>query len=386
MSKYFFTECKRLAKYLPGALLVTVLLLGALAGVLGMTLNRQSQREENNKFPIGVVGSLDDPLLQMGVEAMRNYDSSRFAIELVPTTEDQAKRDLARGEISAYLVVPDGFMDSAMHGTILPIRFVSTLGSAGLSSVMQREVTETVSRFLLDAQKGVYGMYETTEGAGGSHMTDMALRYTEYILARDRLYRVENLGIGDGLDLGGYLTRGFLVLFLMLGCLPFAPAMIRKDPSLGKVLASKGRPAFLQALCSFAAYCLAHLALVLAVGAVSLCVPGLKELGALLLGSVPAAVLAAALSYFVYTLATDLISGVLLQFFVTVSLCFVSGCLYPVYFFPTALQQAAVWLPTGAARVFLAEGSGLILVLGYSLAFFLAGSFLYCRRIRGVRG
>ena len=382
MTRYFLLECKRLARYLPAAALVTVLLVGALAGILGGVQSRQAQK--NQKFPIGVVGSLDDPLLQMGVEAIRTYDSSSLALELVELDEDQAKRELALGRISAYMVVPEGFMESAMSGTIQPIRFVSTLGAGGLTGVMQREVTDTVARFLLDAQKGVYGMYAVTNGAGGSYMTDMALEYTEFVLVRDQLYQVEALGISDGLDLGEYLLRGFLVLLLLLCCLPFAPALVRQEHALGQLLCAKGRSPFLQSLCVFLAFSLVLSLVLLTMAVAALCIPPVAAFGKLLLRAVPVAVLAAALSYFLFTLVRDLISGVLLQFFCAVVLCFVSGCLYPTWFFPPALQQATAYLPTGAARGYLSGGS-VLPVLGYSMVFFLMGSGIYCYRIRRVK-
>ena len=382
MMRYFFLECKRLARYLPVAVLVAALLVGALAGLLGGAKNRQER--ENQKFPIGVVGSLDDPLLQMGVEAIRTYDSSSLALELVEMDEETAKRQLALGRISAYMVVPDGFMESAMSGTIQPIRFVSTMGAGGLTGVMQREVTDTVARFLLDAQKGVYGMYDVTKGAGGGHMTDMALEYTEFVLVRDQLYQVEALGIGDGLDLSGYLLRGFLVLLVLLCCLPFAPALVREDHALGQLLCAKGRAPFLQSLCVFLAFCLVLGLMVLALGILALCIPPVAEFGKLLLRAIPVVILAAAMSYFIFTLVRDLISGVLLQFFAGVVLCFVSGCLYPPYFFPAAVQKTTIYLPTGAARSYLCGGSALLL-LGYSLVFFLLGSSIYCYRIRRVK-
>lgn len=394
MKKYFLLQCKRLARYLPGAFMATVILLGGLAAVLGITVDQQAQKAENQKFQIGVVGSLEDPLLQMGVEAIRNYDSSRFAMELLPMEEEQAKKDLATGKLSAYLVVPEDFMDEARYGNILPLRFVSTVGGSGLSTIVQQEITTAISQVLIGAQQGVFGMYTATAENGvngGPAMTPMALEYTEYVLARDQLYRVENLGIGDGLELDTYLLCGFLVVLLMLGSLPFASGMIRRDVALGQMLTARGRPAFLQTLCDYAAYSLAQLALVLALAAVAVCVPQLRSFGKLLLWSLPVVALSAAVSYLLYSLATDLIGGVLLQFFVTLAMCFVSGCLYPVFFFPAALQKVAMWLPTGVARRMLAgvltggaDWTAVLVLAIYSAAFFLAGSHVNCRRIRGV--
>jgi len=393
MKRYFSLQCKRLLRYLPGAFLVAVLLLGGLGGVLGMTMSSQAQKEENNKFRIGVVGSMDDPLLQMGVDAISSYDSSQFSLELVPLEEEQAKKQLNQGALSAYMVVPDDFMESAMYGNLKPIRFVSPAGAAGMTAIMQQEVTDAIAQFLTEAQKGVYGMYWAADDQKLSmdRADALVVRYADFVLLRDRVYRVENLGIGDGLDLGSYLLCGFLVLLLLVICLPFGPMLIRRDVALGRMLAARGRSAFLQTLCDFLSFCLGIGALVLLTGLLALCIPGLQSFGKLLFSALPVAVLAAAISYFLYSLATDLIGGLLLQFFVTLCLCFVSGCLYPVHFFPSGVQLVAGWLPTGAARQLLAgtltgpfPWGSLLAVLGYSAVFFLAGSAVTVRRIREV--
>ena len=61
-----------------------------------------------------------------------------------------------------------------------------------------------------------------------------------------------------------------------------------------------------------------------------------------------------ALSYLLYELSADVISGVLLQFFLYLFMCLVSGCFYPSYFLSEALQQVGSVLPAGLAKSYLA--------------------------------
>ena len=92
-----------------------------------------------------------------------------------------------------------------------------------------------------------------------------------------------------------------------------------------------------------------------------------------------------------YCLASDLVGGVLLQFFTSLFLCMLSGCLYPAYFFPAALQKIAAWLPAGLARIRLAgfftgeENLGTLLcMMGCSVVFFFIGAAVRVYRIQGV--
>lgn len=399
MKKYFITQCKRIGHFLPGAFLVVLILLGGLAAILGMMMQQEQVRDENNKFQIGVVGMADDPFLQMGFSALTQYDSTRLAMELVEMSEKDASRALSMGKISAYVVIPENFIDEAFHGNILPLKFVSSIGSTGMIAIFQAEITDTISRILLDAQKGVYGMDAAAEDHGLSskkQMSDMPLKYTEYVFLREHAVKVTDLGISDGLGFTGYLFCGFTVLFLLLSCLPFAPLMIRKDTALSQMLAARGRPAFLQTFADYLTYVLSFGVMLAGVVLIAIAVKpdifSLVPVFSLILRGIPVVFMAAAMSYLLYCLSSDLIGGILLQFFVTLGMCFVSGCLYPVTFFPVKVQEFAGYLPTGAARSALAGSftgdSGwmpTLILLGYSIVFFLLGSFLRCRRIKGVQ-
>ena len=372
------------------------LLLGGLLIAFSAMVQSDAAGEENQKVRIAMAGTADDKILQLGLAAMRSTDSTRNSLEVVELSEKEALRALRLGQVGAVIVFPEGFMDDAMNGQIRPVKFITNAGSVGMVRIFKEEVSAVISSLLLESQKGVYGMAQAMEdqgvGSQGRHMTNLALVYTDYILARDDCYRLEELGISDDLGLEGYLLCGLTVVFLALACLPFAPLMIRRDLSLARMLESRGKPAWAQALVDALLYALgltAVSALLLALaGLFSL--PGERKVSALLPGLIPSALMVACFSFFLYTLSTDLISGILLQFFAGVSLCFVSGCIYPVFFFPLGVQRVAAWLPTGLARSLLAgcitgQSRGLWGVLAYSAVFLAAGVLIRTRAVKEAR-
>ena len=86
------------------------------------------------------------------------------------------------------------------------------------------------------------------------------------------------------------------------------------------------------------------------------------------------------------------VSFVLLQFFLSTALCFVSGCMYPVYFFPVSVQRVAAWLPAGLARSQLAscitgenDVQTLLLLLAYALVFSIVGISARVRAVKEAR-
>lgn len=398
MGRYFWMQCKRLGRYLPGALLAAALLLGGLLTAITLLTEKTLGAEDQKPFPIAISGYTEDPFLRMGLSALQSFDTTRFSLEIRLMEEEDAAQALQKGEIAAYAVISQEFMESAFRGEIVPIKFVSTAGAAGLVSIFKEEVTGVISDLLVYSQKGVIGMLDAHyENDLGSHLhgqaDEMSLHYVDYVLARDRIYTLETLGIGDQPGLGEYLLCGLTVLFLLLCCLPLAPTMVHSDYSLAQMLAARGRPALLQTLLDFCAYCLGlGILTATVVLAVSPFAPEGMSLTALL-GGWPVILLVAAMSFMLYTLCRELISAVLLQFFAALSLCFVSGCLYPVYFFPVALQKLGNVLPTGAARSVLSgsltgsvDPKATLLVLGYSVLFVAMAAAVRQRHIKGVTG
>lgn len=400
MGTYCYLQLKRLARFLPGALCVVLVLLIGLLTALTVTVRTDAAAEENQKVRIALVGTADDNMIQMGLAAMRSFDSTQFSMELVEMTEPEARTALQRGKIGAYLVMPDGFMDEAMNGNILPIKFVSTTGAASMVTIFKEEVSRVIASLLLESQQGVYGMQQAMRdneiGDRGKHMTDLAMTYVEYVLVRDKVYQVNSLGISDALSLADYLVCGLAVLLLHLACLPFAPLMIRRDLSLCRMLSAKGKPAFAQSLCDLGVYLLGIVVLValFVFGGTAIAGDTLGDLngGDILLRSLPVLVMICAFSFMLYALTADLISGVLLQFFLSAALCFISGCMYPVHFFPISVQRIAAWLPAGLARSQLAgcitgehNIQTALLLLAYALVFSAVGTAARVRAVKEAR-
>ncbi len=393
MKKYFYLQWKRFRHYLAGAVLAVLILMGGLLIAYSAMTVSLVDSGENQKVQVAVCGDVEDPMIQMGLTAITALDSSRYSLEVQILPETEAVKALGSGDIAAYLVVPEGFMYEAFRGNLLPLKMVTVSGGSNLVSIFRDEVTKMVAAIVMDAQKGVFGMmdgFNACEIPYQQKLVDgLTFQYVELILARGDAYTLEELGIADALRFSEYLLCGLAVVLLMLSCLPFAPLLIRQDDALGRMLAAKGKPLWKQSLCQLAAYLLCLVAilgflLLLAAVGLGIFAPGLLEnlpMIPIFFNAVPVLVMAAAMSYFLYGLSADLISGVLLQFFTVVALCFVSGCMYPVFFFPQSVQKLAALLPTGAARTQLAgifsgdfPWGSFALLMGFSAVFGAAGT------------
>lgn len=396
MKKYLFVQLKRLLRILPPVVLVAALLFGCVIVAYGAMKDLEENSGKTTKFQVGVVGTAGDTYLQLGLKALESLDSSRFAVELTQMEESEAETAMRRGDISAFIVIPEGFLDAAFRGEIIPLKFVCSSTSLSLVTMLKDELTRVVGTLLLEAQKGSYGAWGAMEenGFDGNQvLNDISIEYAEFVFDRSNIYRVSRLTVFDGLGMDGYLISGFCIILFLLICLTFAPMMIRRDHALSRMLCTHRRPVSLQVFCDFAVYLLG---LICVIGIVLLCAAVLAgyraSLQAVLQGLTIVFCLGA-MSFLMYEIASDMISGVLLQFFLILALCFVSGCLYPITFFPDAVQKLSGFLPTGLARMQLADSilqtSSLdttVALLGYGVLF-IAGSVLVRKlKVAGVRG
>lgn len=410
MKAYFSIQLKRLAKMLPSIMAVALLLCIGLAVVFGSMIKLDENSEKREKFTIGVVGDATESYLGIGITALETIDSSRFAIEFIETDEEKAKTFLKNGEISAYIVIPDGFIESVMYGEILKIKYYTTPDSVGMVTIFKDEITQMISDVLIESQKGIYGMEHAMSDSGNDSqalekMNELCVEYIELILNRTDMYDNEILGISDGLSIQGYFLCGIVTLFLFLFGISCAPMFVKKDLSLNKMISAKGVSSFRQVLSEYFSYFLLMMLIVFVALLSFSLIDSLKEIvpeleymdisAALVLTVklIPMMAMITAFQFVLFELTSDIVSGVLLQFLSSVSLAYVAGCFYPINFFPVIIQKISIFLPSGIARSFLAgcirEESVIILFLMtviYFVLFMGIAVFIRNRKIAGKRG
>ena len=380
MKKYCILQLKRVARFLPWALCVVLVLFGCMS-VLFTAMTNSQAASADTKIRIGIVGSDENGYLKWGMAAMQ-FDSASMSIKLVSMEEEKAVRALEQGNIAAYVVFPENFIEDAMAGQVGQLRLVSTVGATGLVSIFKEEVTGLVDKILSACENGSYGAGAAVADNGlenqyYKHINDISVEYMDFLFDRSRMYRVENLA-QNSLTLQQYMLGGLSVLLMMLCCLPFAPLYIRRDHALARMLQARGVGPVKQTAAEFCAYFGALIVLLTVVAAVlrrSNLLPVEVSGFSLLTGAMPTLFMAAALCFCLYALTDNLIGGILLSFLGVLSLGFVGGCMYPVQVFPQAMQRMAAVVPSGIARQSITNcvlgnaPTGILPLLGYGTAF-----------------
>lgn len=369
--QYLKVQLKRVGKALPGICLLTVFLtVGLLVLMKAMFLIEES-KSENRIVNVGIVGDIDDTYLGIGIEVIKNMDGIRNLADIQTMTEEEAKQAFTSGDISAYLLVPEGFIDSVVYGENKQLTYVTNEAAQDIGGLLINELVGSISQMITMTQTSVQsmqsymlehdmrdGLWEATEGIN--------IAYIEVVLNRMDMFELEELGISNSISFTGHLFTGILVLLMLLWGINSVSLLVRSENSLLKILHTRGLNSRKQVLSEVGAYLVLQCASLLCV---FICVIIIKaafglsirewdvlEAGEKLLfvvKLVPVVMLTATMQALLYELVTNVVTGVLLQFVVAVSMAYVSGCIYPLSFFPEALQVLGAYSPIGVALRYL---------------------------------
>ena len=168
MSKkmFFILQLKRYLKKSPAIFGVTFITVIVLSCLVYLTLGSYANREEMQKIKVGMTGDIYDTYMGMGIYAIKNLDSSRFAVEFNEMTETQAKNALENHEISGYIDVPENFIKSVLRGKNIPAIYYIRKEAENFGSVIIGEITSTVSDLVVGTQKAIYSMQDIAADYG----------------------------------------------------------------------------------------------------------------------------------------------------------------------------------------------------------------------------
>ena len=369
--RYIGIEIKRVGKSLPAVLLPTFLLLGAAVFLVQMIWKMSENSADKKKVEIALVGDLSDPYLKWSVYALEHLDPVHDTVVFLPMSKEEAIEKLDRGQITAYAVIPEGFVESVMWGENKKITYVTAGGSAEMVSILVRELLEAVSALLVETQNSVYGMQRILGEYGMEDQIQAAtdafdLRYLELFLNRAEICEVEETGLSNELSLQGYYVCSMLLLFLLLWGITCAPLFVKKDLAFQKLLRAGGQKLWMQVAGEYVSYlllmavCVLAIAAVLAagMGALRISVPewegaGYQAMFFLAVQAIPVMAMISAFQLFLFELVSGIVNGVLLQFLSAVCMGYLSGCFYPLSFLPSGMQKISSFLPAGTGLCYL---------------------------------
>lgn len=402
---YFILQLKRAAKIFPSLLISSLILLLSLGFLAVLIFFMDDSEERNQKITIGMVGEARDSYLGIGMGIMKNMDASRFSIAFLQMEEEEARRKLRSGEIAGYVLVPEEFIEALGRGENIPLTYVSTGAGGALSDQIIKEISDIISVTIMNSEKAIYAMQEymldhELESRMGEVTDRMNLRIIDMTLNRNRGYKIQRLEAFQKTPIAVYYFCGILIFFLLIWGINASLLLLKKDSALYRLLNAGGCNAFFQVSAEYGAF------FIMLFGLLLFLILMLRGLGTMLWGDLeqwgfsigtgrlilfllPVILLIAALHFLLYEWIEGLIPAVLFEFILSVGLAYISGCFYPIAFFPEAVQKLSSMLPTGAGMLYLLDGirfgeggGGIAPLLLYTLLFLGCSMLLRERRIR----
>ena len=199
MVRYFLLRGKQFLRMLVWVIAASVLLGLCAAGAGTALIRQEAEGESQQKYRVALCGITDDPLLQLGITALQTFDETRHSVVLTTMQEPDAVQALEAGTLNAYVVIPEGFLTSALQGDVKTLRYVTAPGGTAVAKLFESEITAVIGQILLTAQKGSYGGYfaladNGAEGQALAVLNELCLEYIELAFLRTRLYSVQTLG------------------------------------------------------------------------------------------------------------------------------------------------------------------------------------------------
>lgn len=358
--RFLQMQIKRAIRVLPAVLTAMLLLCGSV-GAAGLSVLSAGQSDETRqKVSIGLVGDTSETYFEFGIQALASLDSSRMVVDFYTLTEEEAKEWLREGKLSAYVQIPERFLESVVRGENKKAAYVAADGQKGIASLTMQEIADAVSLYVTSSQTAIFSMqmYLAAHGMTDQyweHTKRLNLRYIEAVLGRTDMVSVEELGIGNHLSMPDYYLGAVIVFALLLQGMACSAFFARKNTALCRVLSSRGLGAGKQVAAEYLAY-LMMLCMCFTVILGMLCGACAfleRDIPVMFFGKLfPVVCMMAAIQFVLYEIMTDRIAGLILQFLGAVGMAYLSGCFYPAAFFPEGLQRLGRVLPSGTALLY----------------------------------
>lgn len=373
MSKkvYFGLQLKRAFRHYPSILAITLLIVLCIGISAAALLQFGSSDEGKKVLNTGLVGNAEDTYLDVGISALRNIDSSRFYINLIPMTEEEAVKALEDKKITGYVQIPDNFVRDVMNGTNTPVQYVTCEKPAGFGDALEKEIITMVSDLVTESQKSNYSVRAIARDNGtkkgvGKRLEKLNLSYINYILNRNDTYDLVLKGIKDDLTYGGYYICAIITFFLMIWGISCNKLLAEKNYELSRLLKQRGlgiKHQLLAKLAGFGAITLVTLFIFALIAGIltQSSSYGIEELMSadiisctfFVIKILPAILMFVAMHIMLYEIFTGSVGSILAQFMIAIGLGYVSGLFYPNTFFPQGVQTVAELLPVGAGFAYI---------------------------------
>lgn len=303
--------------------------------------------------------------------------------------QEEAVAALERGEVTAVLVLPDGFLNGVLGGENPAVELIVS-ADRPLESLLTLWVGQSAADLLTAAQEGVYAVLDAVETSGVKTIpeeqlvTEINMKYLSWTLDREDLFRVRQVSAIETLPIHTHYSLSLLVYLAMALAPVFFDLYSPSRLQYVKRLRSAGRTDAL----SLAADLTACSAVLVVICLIPVAAITGAPLVSCVFAAVVIAVFCAVFGSFCCLLASGAANAGILAFAVSLISLAAAGGIVPPVLLPAKLRQLGAyspvhWLRTVAAAAGKYKANGVCnrMILGSLVLMLPVCLWLYCRRV-----
>lgn len=359
-----------------------------------------SEVSPDKKFPVGVIMEDDSNLANTVADALLNMKAVNENLDIKFIQKDSAIDMLKSSEIIAAIHIPEDTAHDIVTGKNTPITIIFPEDS-GFEAVIIKELADSVTTMLGSAQAGIYSIYDFyNENEAADKIDDallrMNLKYINIAATGNKMFDKTVVTASGSIPLMTYYICGALVLFILLFGINCFNGRLSLSSYNSKRLSQSGTPLIAQGLSSYISTALGQLTAIAIVATpavfimkmFNLKLEGPARIGMIL--TIPIFIMIS--SSFVYLISsiTEHVTGqVMITFFSTIVMCFISGCFIPTAMLPDILKIVSKFMPAyymiNFSSSFLSgsfDGISLLICLGFAIILFLLGLLISYQKRR----
>ena len=315
-----------------------------------------SEVASSQKYPVGIImeddsllaGKVTDTLLDM--KEVNDYLDLRF------TTKEEAITMLEAGELLAAVHIPKDTANNIITGKNTPMNVIFPKDS-GFEAVIIKELTDCVTTMLSSAQAGIYSIYDFYDDLDAEEEIDSALlrmniKYIQVASTGNNMFEKTVVTATGSIPIMTYYICGALVLFSLLFGINCYNCRLNISSYSSKRLSINNTPILAQGLSTYISIAVSQLTTIAIVAIPAVFIMKIFKLSlsgpaiVSLIITIPIfTMISSAFVYLISSLTEHIISQIMITFFITIGMCFISGCFIPTIMLPDIVQTISKLLP-----------------------------------------
>ncbi len=220
-------DLRRAVRILPATLLYTLLFLLVSLVVIKNGESLFFDPNRYTKVPVGLFMPLNSDQDKSGLKLVEDMQSFREALEIHQfDTEEEGRKALEAAEITALIMIPEGFVGNVSVGNNQPIRIIfqenNTLEEHIINDLLLSSAnmlgTAQAAKFAVQSLNEVFGASISDKDAAFMLADNLDSYNLAYVLARESLFVTKSFDSLSGLSLKEKLAGSYGLLVLSFLC------------------------------------------------------------------------------------------------------------------------------------------------------------------------